>query len=114
MTNANASGISTGTLSELSLQRWDEDMETWENIATAFIQAGNPDAYLQSGQVVTANDPIPGLYRVHVTNGSGTGAARIKVDFSPTTAEVTSGQAAISASSMDFFAELNKYIADPA
>jgi hypothetical protein len=117
MTNANASGISPGTVAELSLQKWDEDMETWENIATAFVQAASPpqpDAYLQSGQVVTANDPIPGLYRIHISVGGGTGALRTKVDFSPVTAETSPGQAAISASSMDFFAELNKYITDPA
>jgi hypothetical protein len=114
MTNANASGISTGTLSRLSLQKWDEDMETWENIATAFVQGGSPDAYLESGQVVTANDPMPGLWRVHVTNGGGTGALRIKVDFNPVTAETSPGQAPFSVSSMDFFTDLGRYIADPA
>ncbi len=114
MTNANASGISTGTLSRLSLQKSDEDLETWENIATAFVQAGSPDLYLQSGQVVTANDPIPGLWRVHVTNGGGTGAVRVKVDFNPVTAETSPGQAPFSVSSMDFFGDLNRYIPDAA
>jgi hypothetical protein len=114
MTNASASGISTGTLSRLSLQKWDEDMETWENIATAFVQGGTPDPYLQSGQVVTANDPMPGLWRVHVTNGGGTGAVRVKVDFNPVTAETSPGQAPFSVSSIDFFDDLNRYIADPA
>jgi hypothetical protein len=114
MTNANASGISTGTLSRLSLEKWDEDMETWENVATAFVQAGTPDAYLQSGQVVTANDPMPGRWRIHVTNGGGTGALRIKVDFNPVSAETSPGQAPFSVSSIDFFADLNRYIADPA
>ncbi|HLB44308.1 MAG TPA: CARDB domain-containing protein, partial [Candidatus Limnocylindrales bacterium] len=107
-------GISSGTLSRLSLEKWDDDMETWENVATAFVQAGSPDLYLQSGQVVTANDPMPGLWRVHVTNGSGTGAVRVKVDFNPVSAEESPGQAAFSVSSMDFFTDLNKYIADPA
>jgi len=114
MTNANADGISTGTLSRLSLQKWDEDVETWENVATAFVQAGSPDLYLQSGQVVITNDPVPGLWRVRVTNGSGTGLVRVKVDFNPVTAEETTGQTPFSVSSMDFFTDLNKYIADPA
>lgn len=113
MTNASADGISTGTLSRLSLQRWDDDHELWENVATAFVQAGSPDLYLQSGQVVTANDPMPGEWRVRVTNGSGTGGARIRVDFNPVTAETSPGQAAFSVSSMDFFTELNKYIDEP-
>ena len=114
MTNASASGISTGTLSRLSLQKWDDDMETWENVATAFVQGGMPDAYLESGQVVTANDPMHGLWRIHVTNGGGTGAVRIKVDFNPQTAETSPGQAPFSVSSMDFFPDLGRYIADPA
>ena len=117
MTNANASGISPGTVAQLALDRWDEDMETWENIATAFIQAGSPpqpDAYLQSGQVVTANDPMPGLYRIHISNGGGTGALRTKVDFNPVSAETSPGQAPFSVSSMDFFDDLNKYIPDGA
>ena len=110
MTNANANGISTGTASRLSLQKWDDDMETWENIATAFVQGGTPDPYVQSGQVVTANDPMPGLWRVRVTNGAGTGLARITIDFHPETAEASPGQAAFSVSSMDFFSDLNRYI----
>jgi len=117
MTNANADGISTGSESRLSLERFDEDHQVWENVATAFVQAASgvqPDLYLPSGQVVTANDPIPGSYRVHVTNGGGTGLVRIRVDFSPVTAETSPGQAAFSVSSMDFFSDLNKYIPDPA
>jgi CARDB/Zinc carboxypeptidase len=114
MTNANATGISTGSLSRLSLQKWDDDVETWENIATAFVQGGSPDAYLQSGQIVTANDPMEGLWRVRVTNGSGTGLVRVKIDFNPVTAEESPGQAAFSSSSMDFFTDLNRYIPDPA
>jgi hypothetical protein len=113
MTNASASGISTGTLSRLSLQRLDDETGEWENLATAFVQAGSPDLYLQSGQVVTMNDPIPGRYRLHVTNGGGTGALRLKVDFNPVTAETSPGQAPFSVSSMDFFTDLNKYIEDP-
>jgi hypothetical protein len=114
MTNANADGISTGSLSRLSLQKWDEDMETWENVATSFVQGGTPDPYLQSGQIVTANDPLPGRWRVRVTNGSGTGLARVKIDFNFATAEVSPGQAAFSVSSLDFFTDLNRYIEDPA
>ena len=112
LTNANAGGISTGSLSRLSLQKWDEDLGTWENVATSFVQGGSPDAYLQSGQVVTANDPMPGRWRVRVTNGSGTGLVRVKIDFKVETAEASPGQAAFSASSMDFFSDLNRYIAD--
>jgi len=117
LTNANAAGISPGTVASLSIERWDEDSETWQNVAKAFVQAAappQPDLYLQSGQVVTANDPIPGLWRAKVSVGGGTGALRLKVDFNPVSAEDTSGQVPFSVSSMDFFTDLNKYIADPA
>ena len=114
MTNANATGISTGTLSRISLQRFDEDGESWQNVATSFVQAGSPDLYLQSGQVVAVNDPMPGRWRVRITNGSGTGLVRVTIDFKPVTAETSPGQAPFSASSMDFFTDLNRYIADPA
>ncbi|MCI0347358.1 MAG: hypothetical protein L0221_18245 [Chloroflexi bacterium] len=112
LTNANVGGISSGSLARLSLQKWDEDLETWENIATSFVQGGTPDAYLQSGQVVTANDPMPGLWRVRVTNGAGTGLVRVRIDFEVETAEASPGQAAFSVSSMDFFSDLNRYIED--
>ena len=111
-TNANALGISSGTLARLSLQRFDEDMQSWENVATSFVQGGSPDAYLESGQVVTANDPVPGRWRARITNGSGTGLVRVKVNFNPVTAEGSPGQAAFSVSSSDFFTDLNKYIPD--
>jgi len=113
-TNANVGGISSGSMARVSLQKWDEDLETWENVATSFVQGGQPDAYLQSGQIVTANDPLPGLWRVRVTNGAGTGLVRIKIDFNPETAEASPGQAAFSASSMDFFDDLNRYIPNAA
>lgn len=113
-TNANAGGVSTGSMARVSLQRYDEEVESWQNVATSFVQGGQPDLYLQSGQIVTANDPIPGRWRVRVTNGGGTGLVRIKIDFNPVTAEESPGQAAFSVSSMDFFRDLNRYIPDAA
>ena len=113
-TNANALGISPGSAARLSLERFDVDCECWQNVATAFVQGGTPDAYLQSGQVVTANDPLPGRWRAKITAASGTGLVRVKVNFNPVTAEESPGQAAFSVSSMDFFTDLNLYIADPA
>ena len=114
MTNANATGLSTGSLSRMSLQRFDEEDQTWDNVAMSFVQGGSPDLYLQSGQIVTVNDPEPGQWRVRVTNGSGTGLVRVTIDFNTVTAEESPGQAAFSVASMDFFTDLNRYIADPA
>ena len=112
-TNANALGISPGTLARISLERFDEDVQVWQNVATSFVQAGSPDAYLQSGQVVTANDPNPGRWRVRVTNASGTGLVRVKVDFNPVERGGDArGRRPFSVSSTDFFTDLNKYIPD--
>jgi hypothetical protein len=66
--------------------------------------------YLAAGQIATANDPIPGKYRVLLTLLGG-GPARVRVDFNPVEAEEAQGrQRAFSASSMDFLNDLNKYI----
>lgn len=114
MTSAHVLGISTGSLSRISLQRYDEGSAAWETVATSFVQAGSPDLYLPAGQVVATNDPMPGRWRVRITNAGGTGAFRVTVDFNSVTAEESPGQAPFSASSMDFFTDLNDYITDPA
>ena len=108
----NANGISIGSASRLELQRFDDE-GPWVTVASAFVQGGSPDLYLQGGQIVTANDPVPSRWRVRLTN-AGTAAVRVEVDFSPHAVEEGSGQRAFSASSMDFFDHLNNYIADPA
>lgn len=107
-THVHATGVSAGTLAGVQLQRFDEG--AWQTVADDFNQSF---LYLQAGQIVTANDPIPGRWRVRLTSAVGA-PARIKVDFNPVTAEESPGQAAFSASSMDFFKDMNKYIVDPA
>jgi hypothetical protein len=62
-------------------------------------------------EVVTANDPAPGRWRVRVTSSLG-GPVRLEIDFDPHTAEADPGQAPFDVSNMDFFDDLNKYIAD--
>ncbi|MGH2657795.1 MAG: CARDB domain-containing protein [Actinomycetota bacterium] len=103
----NADGISTGSLPRISLQTFVE--QQWQTVATHFGQGGAPDLYLPAGQVVTANDPVPGRWRVRVSSGAG-GPVRLNIDFNRVEAEASPGQAAISASSMDFFEDLNEYV----
>jgi hypothetical protein len=120
MTNVNALSISAGTIANIVLERFDDDHPGspdsedahWETVQTSFTQAGNPDAYLPAGQDVTVIDPIPGRWRVRITNPL-TGPARIKIDFNKNTSEMSPGQTAIDASSMDFFTDLNRYVKDP-
>ncbi|MGH2681933.1 MAG: CARDB domain-containing protein [Actinomycetota bacterium] len=103
----NADGISTGSLPRISLQTFIE--QQWQTVATHFGQGGSPDLYLQAGQTVSANDPVPGRWRVHVSSGAG-GPVRLEIDFNPVEAEASPGQTAISASSMDFFDDLNEFV----
>ncbi|MGH2545410.1 MAG: M14 family zinc carboxypeptidase [Actinomycetota bacterium] len=116
-TFANLQGISPGSVGRLVLERFDEEgVGSWQPAATSFVQAQSgivPDLYLQAGQIVTVNDPVPGRWRVRLTSDVGL-PARLKIDFNPVTAEEDPGQAAFSSSSMDFFYDLNAYIDDPA
>jgi len=114
-TFTNVDGLSTGSIPRLKLERFDEEGGgQWQTAATSYVQAqtegtSTPDLYLQAGQVVSVNDPVPGRWRVRLTSLDGS-PTRLKVDFHPTTADDDPGQMAIDASSMDFFDDLNKYV----
>lgn len=101
-----ADGISpSAATAAVYIDKFDEGQ--WQNIARSLV---SESTYLNAGQVSTVNDPKPGRWRVRI-DGAG-GPARITVDFNKTTAEISPGQAAIDASSMDFFDDLNRYIPD--
>lgn len=107
----NALSVSHGTATNLQLQRLDTQLNppTWVTVAERYNQSV---AYVSAGQIVTANDPIPGRYRVVLTTAGG-GPTRVNVDFNPIEAEEgQSRQRAFSASSMDFLTDLNKYVPD--
>jgi hypothetical protein len=106
ITRTNVTGISDGNLGEVQLQHFDEGQ--WHTVASDFNQSF---LYLQAGQIVTVNDPYPGRWRVWFELPSHL-PSRVKLDFSPYTAEMSPGQAAIDASSMDFFESLNRYVPD--
>ena len=114
-TFTNVKGLSTGSIPRLKLDRFDEESGgMWHANATSYVQAQTegesaPDLYAQAGQTVSVNDPVPGKWRVRLTGLDGS-PVRVEVDFRPVTAEESPGQTAISASSMDFFTDLNKYV----
>ena len=109
-THTNAGGVSPGTAGRLHLERFDQESGgVWQTVSTSYLQGGSPDVYVQAGQVVTANDPVPGRWRIRFENPSG-GVTRVEIDFSRVEGESSPGQAEIDASSMDFFTDLNKYI----
>ncbi|MEA2432768.1 MAG: hypothetical protein QOG54_225 [Actinomycetota bacterium] len=104
VTAPNVAAISPGALGNVSLDYLDEGQ--WATIATSRTSEGTN--YSQAGKIVTVNDPQPGRWRVRLLSQAQM-PARVKVDFNPTTAEASPGQAPIDASSMDFFSDLNKY-----
>jgi zinc carboxypeptidase len=107
MTNLNVLGPSIGTLSRIVLEQFDEG--EWDEAQTSFVQAGQPDLYLQGGQDVAVNDPAPGKWRVRITNPAVL-PARLTIHFDKVGAEMSYGQVPIDSSSMDFFTDLNKYV----
>ncbi|MGH2675717.1 MAG: CARDB domain-containing protein, partial [Actinomycetota bacterium] len=114
-TFTNVDGIGAGSIPRLKLERFDDEGGgQWQTAASSYVQAQTegetfPDLYLQSGQVVSVNDPVPGRWRVRLTSLDGS-PTRLEVDFHPVTADDDPGQMAIDASSMDFFEDLNTYV----
>ena len=106
-TFTNADGISPASIPRMELQHFVE--QQWQTVATHYQQGGNPDLYLPAAQTVSVNDPEVGRWRVWISSSEGS-PVRLKIDFRADTAEESPGQAAIDASSMDFFTDLNKFI----
>ncbi|HVM11589.1 MAG TPA: hypothetical protein VM638_03810, partial [Actinomycetota bacterium] len=121
LTYPSAAGVGRGELQGMQLQYNDEGQ--WQTIGYHFRQGmgssgnhpgslpsstNNTDLYLPAGQVVTANDPKPGRYRIFTQVATGT--PRLKIDFNAAEAEESAGQVKIDASSMDFFDDLNRSV----
>lgn len=102
-TRPNALGISDGNVGAIQLQHFDEGQ--WHPVITDFNQSL---IYLQAGQVVTANDPVPGRWRVWFQTPAQV-PSRLKIVFRRHSGEFSPGQTGIHASSMDFFSDLNRY-----
>ncbi|HVM11688.1 MAG TPA: hypothetical protein VM638_04340, partial [Actinomycetota bacterium] len=121
LTGPNAASVGANSANAMQLQYNDEGQ--WQTIAYHFRQGCSPvgcsnnpggagaDVYVPAGQVVTANEPKPGTYRVFFSNSASL-PGRIKVDFHTAPAEPVPLQEKIDASSMDFFDDLNRYIPD--
>jgi hypothetical protein len=103
----NAQGISpAAATTRIALDHFDEG--NWHTIAQSNV---SESTYLTAGQIVTTNDPAVGKWRVRLTSAA-TLPSRVTIDFRQAEAESGAVQAPFSASSMDFFDDLNKYIPD--
>ena len=64
-----------------------------------------------SRTATTFNDPAPGRWRVRIDGANAASMPRrLTVDFDRVTAEEDPGQIPVSASSMDFYTDLNEYV----
>jgi hypothetical protein len=79
------------------LQRHDEAKGGWVDEKTL------------SRTSTTLNDPVPGRWRIRFSPIPSS-PRRVSIAFDPHTAEAHPGQAAIDASSMDFFDDLNRFV----
>ena len=103
----NVQGMSgAAATTRIALDHFNEGQ--WFQIAQSNV---SESTYLTAGQIVTVNDPAPSRWRLRLTNAQA-GPARVTIDFRQGDAEAGAAQEPFSASSMDFFDDLNKYIVD--
>jgi hypothetical protein len=120
-TPVNVGGIGAGSLTTLSLERFRGAEETpqedegcnsgddeWEVVNQYFNQSS---IYLQSGQAVHTNAPLPGRYRICLTGGlvtqmSSGGFVDLDITFTGEKAWEDPGQVAYSVTNMKLFEDL--------
>jgi hypothetical protein len=123
-TPVNVAGVSGSSLTALVLEQWRPTEETpqedagcgepgdqWGEVNRYFNQSS---IYLQSGQAVHANSPMPGIWRVCITGGLATqiastgGHVDVDITFSKQKAWEDPGQLPYSVTNMKFFTDLAK------
>jgi hypothetical protein len=125
-TPVNVAGVSGFSLTKLSLERYRLGEETpqddsctaddanWNLVNQYYNQSS---IYLQAGQAVHGNTPLPGIYRVCLTGGLATqiaasgGVVELDITFTRQKAWEDPGQRPYSVSNMKFFTDLAKNMA---
>jgi hypothetical protein len=125
-TPVNVGGISGSSLTKLTIERLRSGEETpqedegcladddnWNVVNQYYNQSS---IYLQSGQAVHTNQPLPGTYRICLTGGlvskiaSSGGYVDLDITFTGEQAWEDPGQLPYSVSNMKFFADLAKNV----
>lgn len=115
-TFTNVGGVSAHSAGTLVLERRGgtghvgDDPDEWEEVARYFNQS---PLYLQAGARIDLNDPLPGEYRI-APNAARVGPTEYVISFSRDRAFPQPEQAPYDVSRMDFFDDLNDYVADEA
>jgi hypothetical protein len=129
-THVNVEGVSAGALTTLILEQWRPTEETpqedagcgnagdkWGTVNTYYDQSS---LYLQAGQAVHTNMPMPGLYRICVRGELTTSGVRDKavagsvdldITFTREKAWENPGQLPYDVTNMKFFTDLAKNMA---
>jgi hypothetical protein len=113
ITCGNAQGVGPCALNEARLERRkplepNAQGEKWETVNSYFNQS---PIYVQAGQSLVANLPIPGLYRIRIVNNNNeaSGLFTADVNFTKEKAWPDPGQVGYRASNMKFWKDLRPY-----
>ncbi|HEV2755367.1 MAG TPA: M14 family zinc carboxypeptidase [Actinomycetota bacterium] len=115
LTCANAQGVGGCALTEARLERQKPaepttQGEDWEVVSSYFNQGST---YVQAGQALHANLPIPGRYRVRIVSGEGpaqvAGLFTGDIDFTKEKGWPDPGQIGYRATNMKFWKDLRKF-----
>ena len=112
LTCANAQGVGPCAASEARLERKNPQEEStqgegdWETVSTYFNQS---NLYVQAGQALHANLPLPGRYRVRVVGGDRAGFFDTDIDFTREKGWPDPGQIGYRATNMNFWKDLKPF-----
>jgi Zinc carboxypeptidase len=111
LTCANAQGVGPCAASEARLERRkaEEDLvqgEEWELVASYFNQS---PLYVQAGQALEANLPVPGRYRVRIEGNETAGIFNFGINFTEEKAWPDPGQIGYRATNMRFWQDLKPF-----
>jgi len=114
ITCANAQGVGPCALDTALLERKkpEEDLvqgEEWELVNSYYNQS---PIYVQAGQALHANFPVPGKYRIRLESGENTtsGVFNLKIDFTKERGWDDPGQIGYRATNMEFWKMMTKFI----
>jgi hypothetical protein len=112
LTCANAQGVGACAASEARLERQKSEEENvqgedWETVSTYFNQS---ELYVQAGQALHANLPVPGRYRIRIVGGDAAGLFNFDIDFTKEKGWPDPGQVGYRATNMRFWQDLKPFV----
>ncbi len=112
LTCANLQGVGPCAASEARLERKNPEEEStqgegeWETVNSYFNQS---EIYVQAGQALHANLPLPGQYRVRIVDADAAGFFDTDIDFTKEKGWPDPGQIGYRATNMEFWKDLQPF-----